>query len=91
VCDAAIELVFALDESGSVKAHNYELAKDFMKAVVDGFTVSPNAVQVAVSTVRELLRDADRCPFVLLTHVFHFLYPHCSPSSPPSPSVLYSS
>ena len=72
VCDASIELVFALDESGSVGEDNYELAKDFMKAVVDGFTVSPNAVQVAVSTVRELLRDADRCPFVLLTHVFIF-------------------
>ena len=78
VCDTAIELVFALDESGSVKAHNFELAKDFMKAVVDGFTVSSNAVQVAVSTVRELLRDADLCAFVLLTlsHArLHFIAP----------------
>ena len=51
-CNGPIDLVFALDESGSVGSSNYQKAKDFMKTVVDRFDVGPgaNQAQVAVMT-----------------------------------------
>ena len=51
-CSGPIDLVFALDESGSVGNSNYQKAKDFMKTVVARFDVGAgaNQAQVAVMT-----------------------------------------
>ena len=55
-CNAPIELVFALDESGSVGRSNYNKAKDFMKDVVTRFNIGPgvNEARVAVVTFSTL-------------------------------------
>ena len=49
-CTAPIDLVFALDASGSVGQSDYDLSKEFMQAVVEEFTIGPAAVSVAVVT-----------------------------------------
>lgn len=49
-CMAPIDLVFALDASGSVGQSDYELSKVFMQQVVAQFTISPAAVSVSVVT-----------------------------------------
>ncbi|CAH1269098.1 SVEP1 [Branchiostoma lanceolatum] len=44
----AIDIIFALDRSGSVGSSNYNKIIDFMKAVLSHFSVAPSTTRVAV-------------------------------------------
>ncbi|XP_066289682.1 von Willebrand factor-like [Branchiostoma lanceolatum] len=44
----AIDIIFALDRSGSVGSSNYNKIIDFVKAVLSHFSVSPTTTRVAV-------------------------------------------
>ena len=48
VCQTDIDLVFLVDESGSVGSTNYELAVQFMQSVVNFFDVEENRTRVAM-------------------------------------------
>jgi len=48
VCQTDLDLLFLLDESGSVGSINHRLALDFMQAVVNFFDVEANRTRVGV-------------------------------------------
>ena len=48
VCQTAVDLLFILDGSGSVKKPNFDKAKDFVKNVIDFFDVGNNGTHIAV-------------------------------------------
>ena len=50
VCQTNLDLLFVLDESGSVGRANYDLALQFMQSVVNYFEVGVNASRVALFT-----------------------------------------
>ena len=48
VCQANLDLLFLLDESGSVTHTNHELALQFMESVVSFYDISTNGTRVAM-------------------------------------------
>ena len=48
VCQTDLDLVFLVDESGSVGSTNYQLAVQFMQSVVNFFDVEENRTRVAM-------------------------------------------
>lgn len=46
VCDVNLDLVFMLDQSGSVGPDNHYIALDFMREVVSYYNISTNSTQV---------------------------------------------
>ena len=46
VCSANVDLVFMLDQSGSVGQTNHDIALDFLEDVVAFYNISANATQV---------------------------------------------
>ena len=50
VCRAAVDMVFMLDQSGSVGQYNHYRALDFIRDVVSFFSISHNATQVSPLT-----------------------------------------
>ena len=46
VCDANLDMVFMLDQSGSVGRYNHDTALYFLEDVVSFYNVAPNATQV---------------------------------------------
>lgn len=52
VCQAAVDIVFIVDDSGSVGAANYYKAIDFMKGVISRFTVGAGANDAQVAMIR---------------------------------------
>ena len=59
VCDANIDMVFMLDQSGSVGQYNHDTALYFLQDVVSFYNISPNATQVP---------SISACLIVLLPH-----------------------
>lgn len=49
VCDVNVDLVFMLDQSGSVGPFNHFIALNFIQDVVSFFNISRNATQVSTS------------------------------------------
>ena len=47
VCDVSLDLVFMLDQSGSVGPDNHAIAIDFLQDVVAFFPIASNATQVS--------------------------------------------
>lgn len=50
VCQTYLDLLFLLDQSGSVGQRNHDLALDFMEEVVNFFDVGPDQTRVGVFT-----------------------------------------
>ena len=50
MCQTSIDLVFVLDNSGSVGDSNFRKVKDFVKNVIDFFNIGENGTHVAVVT-----------------------------------------
>ena len=48
VCEATIDMVFMLDQSGSVGEYNHGRALDFIHDVVTFYNISHNATQVSM-------------------------------------------
>ena len=48
VCQTNLDLLFLLDESGSVGSTNHQLGLDFMESVVGFFNISTNGTRVAM-------------------------------------------
>ena len=48
VCDVNVDLVFMLDQSGSVGPVNHDIALQFMQDVVSFFDISANSTQVSL-------------------------------------------
>jgi len=46
VCDAKLDMVFMLDQSGSVGFDHHAIALQFLQDVVSFYTISPNDTQV---------------------------------------------
>lgn len=46
MCDANVDMVFMLDQSGSVGQYNHDIALYFLRDVVSFYNISPNATQV---------------------------------------------
>ena len=51
VCNNAIDVMFVVDASGSVKPHNFQKQLDFMKEFVNAFDIGPGANQVQVGAI----------------------------------------
>lgn len=51
VCDVNLDLVFMLDQSGSVGAGNHAIALQFIQNVVTFFSIAPNATQVPINVL----------------------------------------
>ena len=50
VCQTSVDLVFLLDNSGSVGDSNFRKVKDFVKRVIDFFNIGREGTHVAVVT-----------------------------------------
>ena len=50
VCQTSVDLVFVLDNSGSVGETNFRKVKDFVKSVIDFFIIGVNNTHVSVVT-----------------------------------------
>ena len=50
VCQTSVDLVFVLDNSGSVGGTNFEKVKDFVKRVIDFFNIDVDGTHVSVVT-----------------------------------------
>lgn len=50
MCQTSVDLVFVLDNSGSVGLENFVKVKDFVKSVIDFFNIGPDGTHVAVVT-----------------------------------------
>lgn len=57
VCQTYLDLLFLLDQSGSVGRRNHDLALDFMKAVVNFFEIGPDLTRVGVFTFSSGARE----------------------------------
>ena len=51
MCDANVDMVFMLDQSGSVGQYNHDIALYFLRDVVSFYNISPNATQVTSLTL----------------------------------------
>ncbi len=51
VCSANLDLVFMLDQSGSVGVQNHNIALKFLKDVVSFYDISDNATQVRTCNI----------------------------------------
>ena len=49
-CQTSVDLVFLLDNSGSVEEPNFRKVKDFVKRVIDFFNIAENGTHVSVVT-----------------------------------------
>ncbi len=49
-CDRNIDVVFIIDQSGSVGESNHDLAKQFISNVVSFFSISPTQTRVGIVT-----------------------------------------
>ncbi|XP_048579018.1 uncharacterized protein LOC5510794 [Nematostella vectensis] len=47
-CELPSNLVFLMDESGSISAANYNIQKDFVKKIIGAFNISPRQTRVSV-------------------------------------------
>ena len=50
VCDANVDMVFMLDQSGSVGRYNHDIALYFLRDVISFYNISPNATQVQIQS-----------------------------------------
>jgi hypothetical protein len=50
VCESNIDMVFVMDQSGSIGKNNHQLALQFLKKVVEFYTVGPNLTQIGLVT-----------------------------------------
>lgn len=75
------ELVFVLDESGSVGEANFQLQNQFVAKLVEGFDIGITSTQVAVMTfassvVIEFYLNAFNDKIQLLERIKHINYSH---------------
>ena len=52
VCDVTVDMVFMLDQSGSVGPFNHAIALQFLREVVSFFSIAPNATQVSFAAIK---------------------------------------
>jgi len=55
--DVKLDLVFLVDESSSIGSLNYPRIKNFMKNVVDSFTIGPDNVQVGIMKFAQMFNN----------------------------------
>lgn len=55
VCDANVDMVFMLDQSGSVGQYNHDIALYFLRDVISFYNISPNATQVTFNSLTHTL------------------------------------